>query len=253
MVSAIGHGVLFLRTLLGDFLDFIYPPFCGICGHRLRGEEKNICQNCWRSLTTIEEPFCQRCGLPLDSAGPVCSICQTRQHLFSFARALGPFDKHYQRIIHLFKYRHRRSLAEPLAEVLASMVRRDRRFAAMEAIVPIPLHPAKARARGYNQSELMAARLARKTGLKLENDLLLRVKNTSSQSGLGLVERNRNVRDAFRVKDPQAISAKRLILLDDVLTTGATADACTEALLRAGVEEVCVLTVARTPEPGVSG
>ena len=250
-----GHGyrnwVVFFRKLSGDLLDFIYPPFCGTCGLPLKDEEKNICRNCWQTLTTIKAPFCQRCGLPLDSAGLLCPVCRVRQRRFSFARSLGPFDERFQKVIHLLKYRHRKSLAEPLARMLASSLRQERRFDAMEAILPVPLHAVKARSRGYNQSELIAAHLARRTGLRLLKGTLRRTRNTPSQSGLGLARREINVRGAFGVKDRQTISGKRLILVDDVLTTGATVDACVEVLLQAGAEEVCVLTVARTLEPGL--
>ena len=251
MTSGIQLTTGSVRALLSDLLDFIYPPFCGICGQRLTDEEKNICRMCWRSLAVIEEPYCRRCGLPLDLPGPVCPGCRSRQRHFSFARSFGIFDERLQRILHLFKYRRRRSLAERLAQILLPVIRQDRRFETMEAIVPVPLHGTKARSRGYNQSELIASRLSRKAGFNLLNGILLRVRNTPSQSSLGLTEREKNVRDAFRVRDPKTISEMRLILLDDVLTTGATADACAGALLKAGVKEVCVLTVARTPEPGL--
>ncbi len=251
MASGIRFTVGFIRALASGLLDFIYPPFCGICGQRLTDGEKNICRMCWGSLAVIEQPYCRLCGLPLDLSGPVCPVCRSRQRHFSFARSFGIFDERLQRILHLFKYRRRRSLAEPLAQMLLLVIRQDRRFEAMEAIVPVPLHSAKARARGYNQSELIAARLSRKAGINLLKDVLLRVRNTPSQSSLGLTEREKNVRDAFRVRDSKAISGKRLILLDDVLTTGATADACAGVLLKAGVKELCVLTVARTPEPRV--
>jgi len=251
-----GHEVrfaaVFPRRFFGDLLDFIYPPFCGICGSRLNGGQKCICRDCWSSLTIIEPPFCRQCGLPLDLPDPLCPACRSRRRLFSFARSLGPFDERLQRIIHLLKYRHRKSLAVPLARMLASTMRQDRRFDAMEAIIPVPLHAVRARSRGYNQSELIAFRLARRTGLRLLKDSLCRKRNTPSQSGLGLIRREMNVRGAFGVKHPQTISGKRLILVDDVLTTGATVDACTEVLLQSGAEEVCVLTVARTPEPGVT-
>ena len=122
----------------------------------------------------------------------------------------------------------------------------------MEAVVPVPLHSVKARTRGYNQSELIASHLADRIGLRLLKKSLRRTRNTPSQSGLGSTQREINVRGAFAVRNPETISGKRLILVDDVLTTGATVDACVQALLQADANEVCVLTVARTPEPGFS-
>lgn len=251
MVSEHRAAVIFLKSLLGDLLDFIYPPFCGNCGSRLKDGQRNICPSCWQSLKLIEPPFCRRCGLPLDSTGPLCPACRTRQHLFSFARSAGLFSDSLQQIIHLLKYRHRKSLARPLAGMLATLMQQDRRFAAMEAILPVPLHPARERSRGYNQSERIAFHLARRTGLPQLKHILSRRRNTPSQSSLGWVHRKLNVQGAFRIDRPKAVSGIRLILVDDVLTTGATVDASTEALLEADAREVCVLTVARTPEPKI--
>ena len=241
-----------IGALLGDLLDFIYPPFCALCGCRLSAGERSVCRDCWRSLAVIEAPYCRRCGLPLNSAGSPCPACRSRRRMFSFARSFGPFDERLQQIVHLLKYRHRKSLAEPLARLLASVIERDRRFDNMEAVVPVPLHSVKARTRGYNQSELIASYLAREVGLRLLKKSLRRTRNTPSQSGLGSAQREINVRGAFAVRNPETISGKRLILVDDVLTTGATVDACVQALLQADANEVCVLTVARTPEPGIS-
>jgi ComF family protein len=249
MAIGIQHLIDAIKTFSDDVIDFIYPPFCGICEQRLRRHEKNICQTCWRSLTVIEEPFCRRCGLALVSCATLCSGCRSRQRSFSFARSFGLFDENLQRIIHLFKYRRRRSLADPLAELLATMIRRDRRFQAMEVILPVPLHPLRARQRGYNQSRLMASHLARRIGLQLMANVLVRVKNTASQSNLGLAARRMNVHNAFGVRHAEAIRGRRLMLVDDVYTTGATVEACAQVLLEAGAKEVSVVTVARTPEP----
>jgi ComF family protein len=243
-----------LRELYGDLLDFIYPPLCGLCHRHLNREEKNVCQDCWRSLPIITGPFCQRCGLPLAGADPVCMACRSRQPLFSFARSYGLFDERFQQIIHLFKYRRRKSLAGPLAELLSVVFRAEGRYHSMDAMVPIPLHPVKYRTRGYNQSELIARELSIIHGLAILDGALIRMVNTRSQSNLGWVERKNNVRGAFRVKDAGSVDGRRLILVDDVFTTGATASACAEPLLRAGAAEVSVLTVARTPEsPASSG
>jgi len=252
MRSGYRFAVLAGKTLFRDLLDFIYPPFCGICGSRLIGGEKNICRPCWQSLTVIQAPFCRRCGLPLDSTASLCRVCRSRQRVFSFARSWGLFEERLQRIIHLLKYRQRKSLAGPLARMLTFIMEQDRRFDAMEAILPVPLHARKARSRGYNQSGLIALGLARRTGLPLLKNGLHRIRNTPSQSGLDLDRRAVNVQGAFRVRHPEMISGKRLILVDDVLTTGATVEACATALLEADAGEVCVLTVARTPEPEIT-
>ena len=175
-----------------------------------------------------------------------------RCHVFSFARSYGPFDEIFQKIIHLFKYRRKLSLSKPLAALMGATVRGDARYSPMEALIPVPLHSAKRRARGYNQSELLARDLSRTTGLPLLERVLVRALNTRSQSKLSLSGRMANVQDAFRVKAPRQIQDRQIVLVDDVLTTGATADACASALLKAGAAQVSVVTMARAVESGTS-
>lgn len=241
-----------LRLLFGDLLDFVYPPHCGVCGGELNRGDGVICEACWRSLETIAPPFCQKCGLPLSSQNNLCSACEVREHMFSFARSYGLFDELFQKIIHLFKYRRKLSLTEPLSSLMTQMVKADLRFSCLEAVIPVPLHPVKRRARGFNQSELLAQNLSRAMGWPLLRGALLRAVNTPSQSKLSLKERMTNVRDAFWVKDPREVQDKRILLVDDVLTTGSTADACSSVLLAAGAIQVSVVTAARAAEPQLS-
>jgi ComF family protein len=241
-----------LRRFLGDLLDFVYPPRCGVCGRELSEGEGVICDACWRSLDGICPPFCQKCGLPLPFPNNLCSSCEGRSHHFFFARSYGLFDEIFQKIIHLFKYRRKLSLAGPLSELMAKTMRTDPRFSVMEAMMPVPLHPAKRRSRGYNQSELLARDLSRTAGLPLLREALIRTVNTPSQSRLSLSERMANVGSAFWAKDSRCLQDRRIILVDDVLTTGSTADACARALLEAGAAQISVITVARAAEPGFS-
>jgi ComF family protein len=265
MACGTRNGLILLRGLFQDLLDFIYPPLCAVCGRaicqravcqravyqRCQGDGNNlVCPDCWRKLRTIPEPSCRRCGIPLAGTDSLCPACRSRRHLFSFACSYGLFDEVFQQIIHLFKYRRRRSLAGPLAERLAVTLRADVRFSRMDAVIPVPLHPAKRRARGFNQSELLARELSRRVGFTIIKGVLVRVINTPSQSLLGFDQRVINVRDAFRVRIPERVRERHIILLDDVITTGATADACADALLKAGAAEVSVLTVARALEAG---
>lgn len=238
-----------LESLFRDLLDFVYPPHCGVCEGELRRGDGIVCADCWRSLEAITSPFCQKCGLPLSTPNDLCSACEVRAHLFSFARSYGLFDELFQKIIHLFKYRRKLSLAGPLSALMTQIVEVDRRFFCLEALVPVPLHPVKRRVRGYNQSQLLAQNLSRATGWPLLQGILFRTVNTRSQSKLSLGERATNVRNAFQVRDPGQVRDKRILLVDDVLTTGSTADACSSALLSAGAVQVSVVTVARAVEP----
>jgi ComF family protein len=135
---------------------------------------------------------------------------------------------------------------------MIQMVKADLRFSCLEAVIPVPLHPVKRRARGFNQSELLAQNLSQTMGWPLLRGALLRAVNTPSQSKLSLNERMTNVQDAFLVKDPREVKDKRILLVDDVLTTGSTADACSSVLLAAGAVQVSVVTTARAAEPQLS-
>lgn len=241
-----------LRGLLNDLLDFVYPPHCGVCGRESRGGEGVVCEACWQGLEGISPPFCQKCGLPLSLLHNLCSACEVRSHHFSFARSYGLFDETFQKIIHLFKYRRTRGLAGPVALLMAEIIKNDPRFSRMEALIPVPLHSTKRRERGYNQSELLARDLSQVTGLPLVGRALVRTVNTPSQSRLGLGERLANVRDAFGVENPRQVRDRRIVLVDDVLTTGSTVDACALALLEEGAAEVSVITAARAAEPATS-
>jgi len=241
-----------LRGFFTDLLEFIYPSHCGLCGSELGREERVVCVACWRDLDAISAPFCSLCGISLSRFAPLCPSCGLRRHRFSFARSHTLFDPGLQKIIHMLKYGRKRSLAEPLASLMAVVMSGDSRFEDMEALVPVPLHPIKLRERGYNQSELLASKLSRLTGLPVLAGALIRTVNTPSQSQLNLSQRMINVQEAFRTRTCQSVENRRIVLVDDVLTTGATVDACAAALLDAGAAEVSVITIARAAEPGTA-
>ena len=208
-------------------LDFLYPPLCVLCHERLSRGERVVCSRCWAKVERWDgEVALEACKLvrPIYAAG-----------LF---RAKGPEKEDpdpMRGIIHNLKYRNKRSLARRLGEWMAGALPGGEGF---DVVIPVPLHSARKRERGYNQSDLLAREVAARLGIPVLTRALKRVKNTRSQTGLQREERLLNVQGAFRVKDKPAVSGKAVLLVDDVTTTGATLEACGEALILAGSGKV---------------
>jgi ComF family protein len=184
----------------------------------------------------LDPPFCVKCGEPAPAIEGLCGLCVKGEHIFDFARSALVFTDTLRGIIHHLKYSDRVSLANPLGDILRECLEREA-FTG-DLIIPVPLHRSRQRQRGYNQAELIAARL----GGPMDTRLLRRRKNTPSQTGLSRNERKRNLASAFEVR--RKLTGK-VIVVDDVYTTGSTANEIARALKRAGAERVEVLTVAR--------
>ena len=192
------------------------------------------------------ENFCRTCLTPFVEAYPLneeglCQSCREGTVGFDTVYAFGSFEGALQRLIHLFKYSKVESLAKPLSGLLLRALPRDGTF---DHVMAMPMHWRKHWERGFNQAELLAGPVAKRFGLKLSRNLR-RSRYTQAQAGLDEAGRRANLKDSFRVKQPSAMSGKRILLIDDVLTTGATLRAAAEALKRAGAARVTVLTLAR--------
>jgi ComF family protein len=190
--------------------------------------------------------FCVSCRtpfqnhFPLDNEG-ICRLCRSGTRGFDAAYCFGAYEGNLRELIHLFKYGRMKPLATTLAVRLAAVLPRDRRF---DVVVPMPLHWRRQWQRGFNQSELLARATARRCGIPMVN-AVRRTRATATQAGLSNAMRRENVSGAFRVKKPRAVEACRVLLIDDVMTTGATASACAHALKRAGAKSVALLALAR--------
>jgi ComF family protein len=175
----------------------------------------------------------------------LCGACRSRRPGFAYARAALRYGEIAREAIHAFKFGGRRGLANPLGDLLAGLGLRALPGAAPDVLVPVPLHPRRARERGYNQALLLARRLERAWGVPVASDALRRAVPTQPQADLDAAARRQNVRDAFAVQSPRLIAGRHVVLVDDVLTTGATAGECARTLSRAGAATVGVVTVAR--------
>ncbi|HYW15888.1 MAG TPA: ComF family protein [Allosphingosinicella sp.] len=254
----------FASAALRSMLDFALPPRCPACGAITR-EPHRFCLGCWRSLTFLGEPCCVRCGLPFEYAGggeASCGRCLAEPPPFDRLRAAVAYDEVSRQVALKLKYSGRPGLAETLAHFMLRQLSSGGQLSAggqlssggqsspgegEALLVPVPLHRWRIWKRGYNQAALIASALSRRTGLPVGLDLLSRTRATPPLQGLGRRERALAVRGAFKVP-PRArprLAGRRILLVDDVYTSGATAAACALALKRGGAASVDILCWAR--------
>lgn len=223
-----------------DFLlNLIFPTACVKC-HATILERRfgALCSNCWNTLEPIRLPICPKCGIPADAIEDQCRRCRIGENVFDFARSAVSYNDTAKEIVHRLKYSDRVSLAGPMARLLKELLHD---FSG-DSVVPVPLHKIRERERGFNQAELIAEKL----GLRVEKHLVRRRKKTPTQTGLSRAARRRNLSAAFELQGD--VRGKRVILVDDVLTTGATVNEISRVLKRGGAERVEVLTFARVAE-----
>jgi ComF family protein len=239
--SAAGHGSLLARSgqqAWRRLIDALFPPRCGGC----QADGGLWCEACQASLEYVCPPTCDRCGEP-HTIG-LCTKCRTQPLQIESIYSVVIFQGQVRHAIHRFKYERLAGLAEPLGDLLAEGWRTQQ--LAADWLIPVPLHPARQRERGYNQSELLARRLSQRVNVPWSATTLTRTRLTAVQMTLDAAQRRANVAGAFASADPRLRGA-RVIVIDDVCTTGATLDACAAALLAMGATSVVGLTVARTP------
>jgi len=237
-------------------LDMLLPPQCLGCGV-LVDSTGGLCVDCWSAVTFIGAPLCAQCGLPFEFAeseqshGPemLCGSCVRQPPLFARARTVMAYDDASRHLILSFKHADRTDAAPTYAQWMAR-VGADLLTDA-DVLVPVALHWSRLFSRRYNQSALLAREIGLFSGIPVRADMLVRTRRTPSQGKLGPSARRRNVGGAFRVRKKYAgtLSGARVVLIDDVMTTGATVNASARALLRAGAGAVDVLTLSRVPRP----
>jgi ComF family protein len=244
----------FVTEMLHHLINFIYPPRCAACERRLSLESvQRVCAACIAEIERLSEPLCEVCGTPVDPAVAAaqgwCRACTESPPHFTVARAVTRYRADDEErapvpsIIRRHKYGRDQSLTHALAECLGErwpLAEND-----YELVIPVPLHPRRLRWRGFNQAALIGRAVARRLGRPLDVRTLIRTRATPSQTAQDRRARLRNVHNAFAVARPTRIANRRVLLVDDVMTTGATVDECARTLLAAGARRVDVLALAR--------
>lgn len=220
-------------------MDWLYPPHCCNCGRR----GSVLCRSCYDLLEPISKHQCAKCGYPLRGKADICSDCQTTPpnyyQMKSWAVYTGPIAK----AIHSLKYKNDLFMGKFLANPLSDIVNQS--GWEIDIIVPVPLSKQRLRTRGYNQSALLATYLGRKLGIPVSNNILRRIRHTETQISLDVNKRFMNLMDAFYA-NPAKLKMKNVLVIDDVITTGATMHNCTKAILNVGADKVYCLSAART-------
>jgi ComF family protein len=242
--------------VLKSLIDLIYPPRCPVCQAFLQDQvtvlgarELPFCEACFKNFTKITSPICFLCGRPFSDGTDqdrLCVDCLRKRPSYDMARAPYLYDGALMKAIHELKYAQRSHLADSLGLLLALFAQSWTQEMKGSLVMPVPLHPRRLRARGFNQSLLLARCVAAKAGAELDFLSLRRTRFTKPQTELSSEERKKNMRKAFEVVKPEAVKGKTIVLVDDVATTGSTLNECARALKRAGADRVLCLVLART-------
>ncbi len=242
------------KPLLSGWLDaglsLLYPEVCQLCQNARAGPGTwYICAKCLSEVEYLQPPWCERCGLPFHGAiteSFECGNCQNLKLHFARARSAVQAKGPVLEAIHGYKYRREMWFEGFLVDLLLTRAVPELvTSGGWDCLVPVPLHHVKQRERQFNQAERLAAPLARALGLPVRTDLVARVQPTSTQTRLSREDRQRNVRQAFSLRRGMSPAGLKVIVIDDVFTTGATTNACARVLAEGGAGEVCVWTVAR--------
>lgn len=234
-----------IRTAMRWALDFALPPRCAGCG-TIIADVHSFCPDCWMQIDFMGNSGCQTCGLPLQATEQtICGACLARPPRIARIRAAVAYGDLARSLAIRLKYGRKVAVARTMARYMAPLVGEE----GERLLVPVPLHRTRLWGRGFNQSALVARELSRRLNVATDPLVLSRTRRTPPLKGMSPLQRRRTVAGAFRVRDKSAVAGKTVILIDDVLTTGSTAEACARTLKRAGAARVELVSWARVVKP----
>lgn len=238
-------GTEAVSALVDPLLAVVFPSSCPVCAEALaRPTRGPLCENCWSGVARKPRASC-RCGQALRAAATDCGRCRRGLSPVEMGFSLGPYEGPLRVAVHELKYHGRRRVAGRLAEAIVAQDAARGLLSTGAVLVPVPLHPRRRRERGFNQAELLARELGCSLNLEVAPAALVRRTDTPTQTGLSAARRRKNVAGAFAVRRRAQIAGRVVVLVDDVVTTGATARACAQALREAGATAVRLLSAAR--------
>lgn len=237
-----------LRDMFETAIVFLYPAECRVCKEFLGvASMPYICTNCWQDMQFLEPPWCDICGTP--DVNRLCDACAISPPRYGKLRSIAFYHTTLQQAIHLFKFERKKGLSKHLIQLINAHIPSDCSMAAYDFILPIPIHKKRLRERGFNQATLLANGIAKAEEVPVLGDVLVRKRHTVAQSSLDRESRQHNIIGAFEVRNPYIVRGKRLLVIDDVFTTGATIREAVSELWTADPAEIDVLTLARTLDP----
>ena len=237
-----------LKNNASRVLDWVYPRICPECGKLCDREARHLCWDCFQRIELYRDGLCEKCGQPTEGVvhhAFLCGACRKHPYAFDRARATAVYQGVLSNQLQAFKYNQALWLKDDLVDLLEGGVRAHYDSEAIDLIVPVPLHFLRLHKRTYNQAAILAQALAQRLDRSCDVQSLIRTHQTATQTRFHAQQRQQNVKGAFRVVRPAWICQRNILLIDDVMTTGATVGECSRVLKAAGANKVVVLTVAR--------
>lgn len=234
------HANIF-KDAFNGLLDLIYPPYCLVCG---KAGEDYLCAKCIEKIDFIEPPFCRKCGTPCAEYN--CSDCRSREYYFDISRSAAIYDGVLKEAIRQFKYKFNIVMADPLSEIMINRFPKSGLIGKFDFVIPVPIHQARRIERGFNQAEELASRFCDKIHVPLDLDVLYKKTDTKHQANLPQDMRAVNLKGVFAVKNSSRVIGKRILLVDDVFTTGTTLNEAAKALKNSGALSICAYTLAKS-------